>query len=141
VRSRCRKKSLSKSTLPRIRYFCCPVCKIPSVLFTRSRYYTCRVRWCRAEVDLRYDEIDEARYRQVWGVEMKEQKSPWKLCVDEMPSDNQLLYALVEKGNKKKIVLGKYINKNWELPDSNDYGPPVYWRPFNSLPGDEEIIK
>lgn len=72
---------------------------------------------------------------------MKEQKNPWKLCTDEMPSNNQLLYALIENGNKKKIVLGKYINDRWELPNSDGYGTPLYWRPFNSLPGDEEVIK
>jgi hypothetical protein len=77
----------------------------------------------------------------LWRVEMKEHKSPWKLCADEMPSNNQLLYALIENGSKKKVVLGKYINNSWELPNSDGYAAPVAWRPFNSMPGDEEIIK
>jgi hypothetical protein len=69
-----------------------------------------------------------------------EQKSPWKLCSEEMPSDNELLYAFITNGDKKKVVLGKYVNNSWELHDSDGYAAPLLWRPFNSMPGDEEII-
>lgn len=77
----------------------------------------------------------------LWRIEVKKQNSPWKLCSDEMPSDNELLYALIENGNKRKIVLGKYANGGWQLPNSDGYSAPLFWRPFNSIPGDEEVIK
>ena len=74
-------------------------------------------------------------------IEMKEQQTPWKLCSQEMPANDQLLYALIKSGDKKKVVLGKYINNNFQLFDSAGYDEPVAWRPFNSIPGDEEVIK
>lgn len=72
---------------------------------------------------------------------MKKQNSPWKSCSDEMPPDNQLLYAFIEKDGDTKVVLGKYVNNSWELHNSDGYEAPLCWRPFNSMPGDEEIIK
>jgi hypothetical protein len=77
----------------------------------------------------------------LWRLEMTEQQNPWKLCSQEMPSNNELLYALIKNGDKKKVVLGKYIDNNWSLPNSDGYDAPVAWRPFNSMPGDEEVIK
>jgi hypothetical protein len=77
----------------------------------------------------------------LWRIEVKKQNSPWKLCSEEMPSDNELLYAFIENDGKKKVVLGKYVNNSWELHDSDGYAAPLLWRPFNSMPGDEEIIK
>lgn len=77
----------------------------------------------------------------LWRIEVKKQNSPWRPCCDEMPSDNQLLYAFIKKDGKAKVVLGKYVNNSWQLHDSDGYAAPLFWRPFNSIPGDEVFCK